>query len=130
MNSSAKLPEGGWPLPSGPMAVSVAETVIVALCGLVLLFAVAVTTIDAARGKDLERFDRFKTTAPREYRRMKTVCRFNAPLVALLCIFVIVASPFAALSGDVSWLAAIAAFAFFSLFLWLSVRWFRWSLRD
>jgi hypothetical protein len=56
-----------------------------------------------------------------------------------LCVFIlmilmstagIIASPFAAFAPDGGILPAMAVLIVSAMFLWLSVRWFLWSLRD
>lgn len=80
-------------------------------------------------GWDIDCFERYKTTAPKQYENLKRVCKYNGPLVVLLSIGGLIALPFELFGPDGSILAALALLPLLVIALWLSIRWFLWSLR-
>jgi len=89
----------------------------------VAAFASAVT------GRDIKTFERLRASDPKRYYGMKRVMKVNGPLVALMCIAFVTATPLAVLAGDIPWVIAIVAIAGASGFLWLSLRWTLWAYR-
>ncbi len=109
--------------------MDVFESVIAVLGGAFLAIVVLTVFVMSLFGKDLLIFDCCKTAAPEVYRNLRSVCRFNCPLVALMCIGGLAATPFIAVAPDGGVLLAISTLVVSMMFLWLSVRWFIWSLR-
>lgn len=107
-----------------------ANTVIGVVGGVILTAAFLCVFILSLSGKDLVIFDAYKTTAPKYYRSLKQVCRFNGLLMILLSTAGIIASPYVSFAPDGGILLAVATLIVSAMFLWLSVRWFLWSLRD
>ncbi|MEX1095887.1 MAG: hypothetical protein WED34_07550 [Planctomycetales bacterium] len=105
------------------------ETIIAVIAVVFLVVIVLVVIVASLRGKDLVIFDAYKTSAPKLYRNLKSVCRVNGAMVALICICGMIAAPFVAFHPDGGVLLAIGMLVGSGVFLWLSVRWFLWSLR-
>ncbi|NLS98077.1 MAG: hypothetical protein GXX96_38600 [Planctomycetaceae bacterium] len=103
---------------------------IIMVIGLVILAAVVVAVFVASLfGRDTECFERYRTANPKYYRNLKGVCRFNSPLTAILSVGGIIAAPFVAFHPGGGILPAAAVLVGSAMFLWLSVRWFFWSLK-
>lgn len=103
---------------------------IIMVIGLVLLAAIVVAVFVASLfGKDTECFERYRIARPKYYRNLKGVCRFNGPLTAIMSVGGIIAAPFVAFDRDGGVLPAAAVLVGSAMFLWLSVRWFFWSLK-
>ena len=113
----------------GSLLVNTYEIVIVVVAAVFLTVIVVSVFIASLFGQDLVIFDRYKTAAPKYYRNLKWICRINGPVVALMCVGGIPATPFVAFDPEGGVLLAIATLAGSAMFLWLSVRWFIWSLR-
>jgi hypothetical protein len=104
--------------------------IVVLIVGSILLAALVLAVfVMSLLGKDLVIFDHYRTTAPKCYRNLKSVCRFNGFLVALMSVGGIIGAPFAAIDPEGGVLLAAGMVAVSGIFLWLSVRWFLWSLR-
>jgi len=109
--------------------MSTVENIAVVTAGVLLTVVVLVVFTVSLRGKDLVTFDAYKTTAPKAYRNLKSVCRVNGAMVALMCLGGMIATPFVTFHPDGGVLLAKGIFVVSAVFLWLSVRWFFWSLR-
>lgn len=92
---------------------------------LALIFVAAI--VSAITGRDISSFERMRTTAPKRYLHMKRTLKFNGPLVALMCVVLMIGSPMAVSMGDATVSLAALAFAGSGIFLWLSMRWTRWA---
>ncbi len=114
---------------SGKFAVSGFETFVAVAAGVILVAIVLATFVASLFGMDLVIFDAYKTASPRQYRNLKWVCRLNGPLIALGSVVGLISTPVVAFDPSGGMLLATGGFVGFSMFLWLSVRWFFWSLR-
>lgn len=96
----------------------------VSIVGVLIVFAFSLL------GADIRLFESYRKTKPREYSNLKWVCRFNGPLVAIMSAFIIGYSSAIALdpNSDDRW-HAVFGLSVGVIFLWLSIRWFHWSLR-
>ena len=104
------------------------QTIVVAVGSVFLAVVVVAVFVASLFGMDLECFDRDKTAAPKHYRNLKKVTRFNGPLTVIMSVGGLIAAPLVAFDPDGGILAALAVFAGSAMFLWLSIRWFLWSL--
>jgi hypothetical protein len=93
----------------------------VLLTGFMVLLVTAVV-----HGKDLAYFESLRKTAPRQFRSMVRVCRFNGILTALLSLFGLLFSAVIPFTGG-GWLLGIGSFVVSAIFLWLSIRWLLWA---
>jgi len=104
--------------------------VVILYVGTGLLAAIVLAVfVMSLSGKDLAIFDRYKTTSPKTYRNLKSVCRFNGLLVAIMSAVGIIGAPSVAFDPEGGVFLASGVFVASGIFMWLSVRWFLWSLR-
>jgi len=90
---------------------------------------VAAAVYAAATGRDIQAFEQLRTTDPKRFRNLRRVAMFNCPLITIMCLCFVVGSPWIAMHPTGGVLFVIAALPIFVAFLWLSVRWFQWSVR-
>ncbi len=109
--------------------MSLLEQAVVGLAVVLLAASVLATAFLALTGRDLRAFERLQHANPKQYRSVKRSARYNGPLVALACAAGLLLSPVVAFHPEGGLLLASAVLAASGLFLWLSVRWFFWSLR-
>ncbi len=103
------------------------ETIIAVIAVALLVAVVAVVFIASLFGRDIDCFESYKTTAPKHYRNLKKVTRYNSPMTAILCVGGLIATPFAAFDPDGGVLAVLALLIGSAVGLWLSIRWFLWA---
>ena len=105
-----------------------AELIVAVIASGLVAAAVIAAFVASLRGKDIAVFESYRTTCPERYRNLVWVCRINGPIVALMCIVVMVATPFIASDPGGGILLASSTSVGTGIFLWLSLRWFVWSL--
>ena len=110
--------------------MSAFDLLFIAISTVFLVSALACAFIMSLLGWDIEAYDRLKTASPRYHSNLKWTGRFNGPLVALMSVAGIIATPFVATKPDGGVLLAVACLAVSIMFLRLSVRWLTWSYRN
>lgn len=103
------------------LTIAVATTFVLAIFGVVFVAALF--------GRDLECFESYKNTAPEFYRNLKQVCRFNGLIVAIMSGCGVIATPLVVFDPKGGVLVALGMLAGCAMALWLSVRWYFWSLK-
>jgi hypothetical protein len=106
----------------------VINTIVMVLGGLLMLVIVGAWVHSAWTGRDLEIMNGLKKTNPAQYRRIKSIGRFNGLLCSLMCLGGMIASPFVAFDPQGGVLLAVVMFCGSCLFLWLCLRWFWWAV--
>ena len=110
--------------------MEILENVLFVLCAILLTAVVIAAFVSSIYGRDLLIFDSYKSSAPKQYRNLKWTCRVNCPMVALMCFVCIVATPLIAAAPTGAIWIAVGSLLGSAMFLWFSVRWFIWSLRE
>ena len=126
--STSHAPPAGTFSLSDTHLMGTAELIVAVLAGGLVAAAVIAVFVASLRGRDIAVFESYRTTSPEHYRNLVWVCRINGPMVALMCIVVMAATPFIARDPGGGILLASSTFAGSGIFLWLSLRWFAWSL--
>ena len=92
-----------------------------------LAFVAVAAVAAAASGRDIQAFERMRSTSPKQYRGMKRTLKINGPMIALMCVVIMIGSSIAVLTGDTTAPLATLTITGSGIFLWLSVRWTRWA---
>lgn len=109
--------------------MSTLKTAVVIVAVVTLTPIVVGVFITSLFGKDLVIFDRYKAASPKRYKALKAVCRVVGPIIAITCVFGLAGASQMARNSRGELLLSLTAIAHCAIFLWLSVRWFLWSLR-
>lgn len=103
------------------------QTIIVVIGVAFLVAVVIVVFVAALFGRDIECFESYKTTAPKQYRNLKKVTRINCLMTSVMCVGGLIGAPFVAFDPEGGVLAALAVLTGSAMGLWLSVRWLVWA---
>ena len=94
------------------------------------LMVTIVYLIMASRGDDLRYLATIRSCSPKRYMRLKSACRFNAPLTAIFSLALLVSVPRVFAERTTGPLVAMWLLCISSSFCFFSVRLFLWSIRS